>query len=388
MKIRECSGVGHPSSWRANDGTLWFSTLKGVAWINPAKLQRNTVAPLVAMEQVSVDEKNLPLHGPVKVGPGHSRFAFQYAGLSYIAPQKVHYKYRLTGFDRTWVDAGTRRVAYYTNITPGKYRFQVLATNNDGVWSTTPATFDFQLQPFFTQTYWFDLLCAFLILLLGWLIYRWRVHQVESRFRAVLAERTRIAREIHDTLAQGFVGISVQLELAAQMLSSSPQTVREQLNQTRRLVRDSLAEARSSIWNLRSNEPGSADFASRFSNAIRARTASKPIETNIQFMGTYRSLASNVESELLKIALEAVANVLQHAEATRVDINVRYEIRRLTMQIEDNGVGISSDMADATPAGHFGLIGMRERTQAIGGTFTMNSVSGAGTKVSVELPLN
>jgi len=388
MKIRECSGIGHPSSWKASDGTLWFSTLKGVAWIDPAKLQRNMVAPLVAIEQVSVDEKNMPLNGPVKIGPGHSRFAFHYAGLSFVAPQKVHYKYRLTGFDRTWVDAGTRRVAYYTNIPPGKYRFQVLAANNDGVWSTIPATFSFHLQPYFTQTYWFDLFCAVLILLLGWLVYRWRVHQVESRFRAVLAERTRIAREIHDTLAQGFVGISVQLELAAQMLSSSPQAVGEQLNQTRKLVRDSLAEARSSIWNLRSNEPESVDFASRFSNAIRARTAAKPIETHIQFTGTYRALPPNVESELLKIALEAVANVLQHSGATHLDIQVQYEIKRLRMQIEDNGVGLSSDMADATPAGHFGVIGMRERTHAIGGTFTMNSVPGAGTKISLELPLS
>jgi ligand-binding sensor domain-containing protein/signal transduction histidine kinase len=388
MKIRECSGIGHPSSWKASDGTLWFSTLKGLAWIDPAKLQRNMVAPLVGIERVSVDEKNMPLNGPVKISPGHSRFAFHYAGLSFAAPQKVHYKYRLTGFDRAWIDAGTRRVAYYTNIPPGRYRFQVLAANNDGVWSTAPATFGFQLQPYFTQTYWFYLLCALLILLLGWLVYRWRVHQVESRFRAVLAERTRIAREIHDTLAQGFVGISVQLELTDQMLTSSPGAVREQLNQTRKLVRDSLAEARSSIWNLRSNEPGSVDFASRFSSAIRARTAGKPIEANIQFTGPYRTLPANVESELLKIALEAVTNVLQHAGATHLDIQVRYEIKRLRMQIEDNGVGVSSGMADATPAGHFGLIGMRERTQAIGGTFTMNSVPGAGTKVVIELLLN
>lgn len=388
MKIRECSGIGHPSSWKAKDGTLWFSTLKGVAWIDPSKLQRNLVAPLVAIEQVSVDEKDEALNGTLKLAPGHSRFAFHYAGLSYVAPQKVHYKYRLTGFDRSWIDAGTRRVAYYTNIPPGKYRFEVLASNNDGVWSTTPATFDFQLQPYFTQTYWFYLLCALLILLLVWLMYRWRVHQVESRFRAVLAERTRIAREIHDTLAQGFVGISVQLELAAQMLSTSPHAVREQLNQTRKLVRDSLSEARSSIWNLRSNEPGNVDFASRFSNAIRARTAGRPIETNIQFTGTYRSLPVNVESELLKIALEAVANVLQHADATRLDIDVQYQSKQLRMQIEDNGVGLSSDVANATPEGHFGVIGMRERTQAIGGTFTMTSVPAEGTKITVVLPVD
>ena len=178
------------------------------------------------------------------------------------------------------------------------------------------------------------------------------------------------------------------MELAAQRLTTSPQAVREQLNQTRKLVRDSLAEARSSIWNLRSNEPGSVDFAAKFSTAIRARTASKPIETNIQFTGTYRSLSADVESELIKIALEAVANVLQHADATRLDIQVRYEIGRLTMQIEDNGIGLSSEMADAIPAGHFGLIGMRERTHAIGGEFSINSAPAEGTKITVEIPLN
>ncbi|MHB1937946.1 MAG: sensor histidine kinase [Acidobacteriaceae bacterium] len=388
MKIRECSGIGHPSSWKATDGTLWFSTLKGVAWIDPAKLERNAVAPLVAIEQVTVDERNMALNGPIRIGPGHSRFSFHYAGLSFVAPQKVHFKYRLWGFDRSWIDAGTRRVAYYTNIPSGRYRFQVLAANNDGVWSTTPATFAFHLEPYFTQTYWFDLLCAILICFLIWLVYRWRVHQVEARFSAVLAERTRIAREIHDTLAQGFVGISVQLELAAQMLTTSPQAVREQLNQTRKLVRDSLSEARRSIWNLRSNEAGKIDFASRFSSAIRQRTAGKPIDTNIQFTGPYRALPEHVESELLKIALEAVANVLQHARATRLDILVRYDIDRLKMQIEDNGVGLVADVAESRPEGHFGLLGMRERTQAIGGTFAVNGPSGAGTTISVELPLN
>ena len=387
MKIRECSGVGHPSSWKASDGTLWFSTLRGVAWIDPAKLQRNSVAPLVAIEQVTVDEKNMPLNGPIEIGPGHSRFSFHYAGLSFVAPQKVRFKYRLSGFDRSWIDAGTGRVAYYTNVPPGRYRFQVLAANNDGVWSTTPATFAFQLEPYFTQTYWFDLLCAILIFFLGWLVYRWRVHHVEARFSAVLAERTRIAREIHDTLAQGFVGISVQLELVAQMLATSPQSVREQLNQTRKLVRDSLSEARRSIWNLRSNDAGTVDFASRFSTAIRQRTAGGPLETNIQFTGTYRPLPEEIESELLKIALEAVANVLQHAGATRVDIQVQYDAGRLKMQIEDNGVGLSSGVAASRPEGHFGLIGMRERTQTIGGSFTVDSRPGAGARITVELPL-
>jgi len=366
---------------------MWFSTLNGVAWINPEKIQRNVVPPLVAIEQVSVDEKNIALDGPIKIAPGHSRFSFRYAGLSFVAPQKVRFKYRLDGFDRSWVDAGTRRVAYYTNVPPGKYRFQVLAANNDGVWSTSSASIAFRLEPYFYQTYWFYLLCAMLIVFIGWLVYRWRVQQVESRFSAVLAERTRIAREIHDTLAQGFVGISVQLELVSQMLTASPQSVRGQLNQTRKLVRDSLSEARRSIWNLRSNEAGVIDFAARFSTAIRGRTAGMPLETTIQFTGTYRSLPEEIESELLKIALEAVANVLQHAEATRVEIQMQYDVARLHMLIEDNGAGFAAGLATSRPEGHFGLIGMRERAEAIGAVFTLNSIPGAGTRISVEVPV-
>lgn len=388
MKIRECSGVGHPSSWKASDGTMWFSTLRGVAWIHPEKFQRNTVAPLVAIEQVSVDDRNMALNGPIEIRPGHSRFSFRYAGLSFVAPQKVRYRYRLLGFDHSWINAGTRRVAYYTNLPAGKFRFQVLAANNDRVWSTSPASFAFRVEPYFYQTYWFDLLCATLILLIGWLAYRWRVHQVESRFRAVLAERTRIAREIHDTLAQGFVGISVQLELVTQMLTTSPQSVRQQLNQTRKLVGESLAEARRSIWNLRSNETGAIDFASRFSTAIRQRTDGKLLETNIQFTGAYRSLPGEIESELLKIALEAVANVLQHAKATRIDIQMQYEIAQLRMGIADDGTGFAEEMAAYRQEGHFGLIGMRERAAALGASFKVDSSPGTGTRISVELRLD
>lgn len=387
MKIRECSGIGHPSSWKTSSGTMWFSTLKGVVWINPARLQRNAVPPLVAIEQVSIGGKNVALGRPVVVEPGQSRFSFRYAGLSFVAPQKVRFKYRLNGFDRSWIDAGTRRVAYYTNIPPGKYRFQVLAANNDGVWSTTSASFAFRLEPFFYQTYWFDLLCAMLVLFAGWLVYRWRVQQVESRFNAVLGERARIAREIHDTLAQGFVGISVQLELISQMLTTSPQSVREQLNQTRNLVRDSLAEARRSIWNLRSSETGAVDFASRFSAAINARTAGTSVETNIQFIGTYRPLPEEIQAELLKIALEAVANVLQHAQAAHMEIQMQYHRKRVQMRIQDDGAGFTPDMAPSNREGHFGLVGMRERAEVIGGTFTVDSAPGSGVRICVEVPL-
>ena len=159
MKISECSSGGHPAAWKLIDGTMWFATLKGIAAVDPEHLSRNIVPPPVAIDEVLIDDQrvgNLE-PGPLTVAPGMRRFEFRYAGMSFIAPQKVRFRYRLEGFDRDWVDAGTRRTAYYTNLSPGSYRFHVLACNNDGVWNETGASLDFRLRPHFYQTLWFYL---------------------------------------------------------------------------------------------------------------------------------------------------------------------------------------------------------------------------------------
>ncbi len=212
------------------------------------------------------------------VSPGHSRFSFEYAGLSFVAPQKVRFRYKLEGFDRDWIDAGTRRVAYYTNIPAGDYRFRVLARNNDGIWNESGAALGFRLLPHFYRTYWFAALMLCMLCLFGYGTYRWRVSEVEARFNAVLEERNRIAREIHDTLAQGFVAVSVQLEIVARLLTSSTENAKEHLNQARVLVRDSLSEARSAIWELRSQSAEHADLAARLSKMANQVTASSPVE--------------------------------------------------------------------------------------------------------------
>ncbi len=226
MKISECSSGGHPAAWKLADGTIWFATLKGIAAVDPEHLSRNTVPPPVAIDQVliddqPVDDQRAGASGPLTFNPGMRRFEFRYAGMSFIAPQKVRFRYKLDGFDRDWSIAGTRRTAYYTNLPPGKYRFHVLACNNDGVWNDTGASLDFRLRPHFYQTPWFYLVMILGVALLTYAIYRWRLRQVELRYDAVLSERGRIAREIHDTLAQGLVGISVQLELVNRLLASS-----------------------------------------------------------------------------------------------------------------------------------------------------------------------
>lgn len=402
MSIRECNGEGHPSACRTEDGRLWFSTLKGVVSIDPAHIQQNAVPPPVAIEQVLVDDVPVGSAPPgetgmngggLKVAAGNKRVSFRYTGMSFVAPQQTTFKYRLAGFDRDWIDAATRREAYYTNLPPGSYTFEVLARNHDGVWSTAPAMFRFRQRAHLYQTYWFYLMCVLGLVLLGWLIYRWRLKQVESRFRAVLAERNRIAREIHDTLAQGYVGISLQLELVARMLSSAPEAVkqvheaRQQVDDTRTLVRDSLAEARRSIWNLRAESADEMDLAARLARATREQTAGTAIETKVQVTGAYRAAPDSVEDELLKIGREAVANVRRHAQATRIDIRLEYRVGRLCLLIADNGCGFDPNAAFSAREGHFGLLGLRERAESLGGTLCVESSPGNGTTISVEIGL-
>jgi ligand-binding sensor domain-containing protein/two-component sensor histidine kinase len=383
MKIGEASSGGHPAAWRLQNGMLWFATLKGVATVDPAHMSTNRVPPFMAIEQFSVDDKTQPIAASLKIQAGSRRFAFDYAALSFSAPNKVRFRYKLDGFDHAWIDAGSQRSAYYTNLPPGRYTFRVTACNNDGVWSASPASLVFQLRPYFYQTIWFYLLLAFVAALLGYLIYLWRVRQVESRFNAVLAERNRIAREIHDTLAQGFVAVSVQLQIVGRMLSQSTDAASRHLDEAQELVRTGLDDARRAIWELRSQNSENQDLASQLMQMSERLTASSNVKAHVEVHGTYRPLPARTESELLRIAQEAVTNVVRHAQATRIDIRLQFARRRVEMNIADNGRGFSNNAPIADR--HFGIAGMKERAQQIGGSVTVISKENQGTRVRVEV---
>jgi ligand-binding sensor domain-containing protein/signal transduction histidine kinase len=392
MKIAECSSGGHPAAWKLASGAMWFATPRGIAAIDPERMARNTLPPPVAIEQVFIDDQAVPANTPLLIAPGHRRFEFRYAGLSFIAPQKVRYRYKLEGFDRDWIDAGSRRTADYTNLPPRTYRFRVLACNNDGVWNESGTSLDLRLQPHYYQTLWFYLALLCLLGLLTYQAYRWRLRQVELRYGAVLQERGRIAREIHDTLAQSLVGISVQLELVNRLLTSSVESARAQLDFARNLVRDSIAEARNSIWDLRSQAAETEDFATRIARMAAATTegATPKIRVKSKISGTYRPLAPRTEAELLRIAQEAVTNAVRHAQPERIEIELRFGARELQMAIHDDGCGFDGQPhpESSGPAGHFGMAGMRERAAQIGARFAIQSASGKGTTVSVHLPLD
>jgi ligand-binding sensor domain-containing protein/two-component sensor histidine kinase len=390
MNIRECSGGGHPAAWKLADGSLWFATLDGVSTIDPAHAPENTVPPPVVIEKVLVDDQLQEVDQPLTIPPGANRLEVQYAGLSFAAPQKVQYRYQLEGFDRDWIEAGSRRAAFYTNLPPGHYRFRVLAANNDGVWNRVGASFGLRQLPHYYQNWWFYSALALAGLLLGYLVYRWRVLQVEAQFGAVMAERGRLAREIHDTLAQGFVAISVQLELVARLLSGSreaaPKQVLQHLDEARAMVRGSLDEARTSIWDLRS-EAVAGDLPSRLRQHCNRISSGSPAKVYLQVKGTYRPVARRIEEELLRIGQEAVANAVRHANATRIEVDLSYDAAQVSLRVADDGDGFQPLPGGSGPEGHYGIRGMHERAQQIDAALIVDSHPGEGTRVWVHAPL-
>jgi two-component sensor histidine kinase len=384
LQVSECSGGGHPAIWKDSGGAIWFSTAKGAALLKADHATINTQPPPVALESVFIDDESYNPGQIRQVGPDHSRVAFEYAGLSFLSPQKVHFKYKLEGFDRGWIDAGARRIAYYTNLPPRQYRFRVIARNGDGIWNLRGVSFPIGIQPHFYQTWWFNLLLLLAVGLCAYGVYYWRVKQVQSQFSAVLQERNRIAREIHDTLAQGFVGVSVQLELVARFLSTSLETAREHLDQARVQVRSSLTDARQSIWELRSQQTDRQDFAGRLSKLARQIGESSSAKVQFQVHGAYRPLSRNVEDQLFRIGQEAMTNAVRHAAAEHISVDVTFDSRKVRMTVADDGRGFDGPVNTAGPEGHFGLKGMRERAEQIDAELSISSAAGQGTKVYVE----
>jgi signal transduction histidine kinase len=299
----------------------------------------------------------------------------------------VRYRYILEGFDKQWTQAGSRRNAYYTNLPPRHYRFRVQAANEDGIWNETGAEVAFAIKPRFYRTLWFSGLAGLLLIGIIFAVYRIRVRAIRSRFNAILAERTRLAREIHDTLAQGFVGVSMQLELTAHLLAQSRVgEASRQVDRTRDLVRDGLADARRSIWDLRAAGT-QATLPMRLAHLVE-RSATEHLKTDVEIGGMYRALSPSLENEVFRIAQEALANAVRHSEAACVALNLRYHPNELTLTVSDNGKGFQTTDTTLPAKGHFGLQGMRERAGQIGGMLRVESSPESGTTVTLSVPLS
>ncbi|MGA2888137.1 MAG: two-component regulator propeller domain-containing protein [Terracidiphilus sp.] len=387
LRSRETATNSHPSAWRSHDGHLWFATPKGLVEVDPSHFPVNAVPPPVQIERFVVDDVPQALHAAesaLRIQAGHVHFQFDYAGLSFTGPQKVRYRYRLEGFDRDWTEAGARRAAYYTNIPPGYYTFRVQAANNDGLWNTEGAALTFELRPHFYQTLWFYALLLAISAGIVVLLLRLRLRRAEGEFRAVLGERNRIAREIHDTLAQGYVGISVQLEVLSELLrTNKAEAAAKHLDLTRGYVREGLADARQSIWALRSQDANETTLPVRLRRIVEAEGC-HGLEASFCIFGAYRPMPPGMERELLRVAQEAIHNVKKHAAARHLFVQLEYGPAEIALEVRDDGRGFSVDEKPESLPGHYGLTGIKERAAAIGGTLEINSEPGVGTTVRLR----
>ena len=389
LRTQQMATNSHPSAWHSRDGHLWFATSKGLVEVAPARFRLNTLPPPVVLERFAVDNVDQPLHQAdtkLSVPAGRADFEFDYAGLSFIAPQEVRYRYMLQGFDSGWTDAGTRHAAYYTNIPPGQYIFRVQAANKDGLWNQLGAELSFDLQRHFYQTYWFYALLLMAMLGTILLFLRLRLRVAEGEFRAVLRERSRIAREIHDTLAQGYVGASVQLEVIAELLRHNRlDDAARQLDVTRAYVREGLADARQSIWALRTKDSGDETLPVKLRSMVD-QAADADLQSRFNVFGAFRPLPAATERELLRVAQEAILNVKKHAAAHELLVRLEYGQETIVLEVRDDGRGGAVRQETGSAPGHFGITGMQERVEAIGGTLEIQSTPGMGTALSVRVP--
>jgi signal transduction histidine kinase/sugar lactone lactonase YvrE len=386
LRSAELVGGGQePSAIRARDGRLWFSTLNGAAVLDPRRLGAGLAPPSVQIEQLLVDGEPRDVAASVRIAPGSHRIEIAYTAPTFTAPGRVRFRARLEGFDGDWIEMGNRRTAVYTNLPPGDYRFHVRAASPDGVWGREGAPLAFELQPRFYQTPWFAGLAVLAVALASWSAYRLQMRQVRLRYEGILAERERIAGDLHDSLAQTLTGLALQIESTDQALADTA-VARHHVRRARDLVRESLEASRRSVWNLRARNDGSglAGALSRlgepFDDADGSRVA-------VAVAGPERPLPAMVESHLLRIGQEAVANAIRHGQAQHVRIQLRFENGRVLLLVDDDGAGFSPGELPHPRDGHFGLTGMRERTRQLHGSLSVDSRPGAGTHIRVEVPL-
>ena len=387
MKTRACNVGDQPTAWKTTDGSLLFCSMKGVVVVDPRRLYSSSLIPPVQIEKVVINKQDQLINRDSQMPLGAGEVEIHYAALSYTAPEKLRFKYKLEGFDKDWVDAGTRRFAYYANLPPGRYSFKVIAGQIDGPWNEKGQSFGFYLQPHFYQTSLFLVLVVVTVLLLAGLLYRLRMIELKARYSAVLGERNRIAREIHDTLAQNLAGIALQLDSVNMQSPDIPSGLRQRLDQACNLVRYSLSEARRAVADLRSDELEQRELAVVLPQIAERLATGAALEAKVLVLGTPRRLNPLMEKNLLRIFQEAMANAVKHAGARTIQVELRYDLHCLVLCVRDDGSGFDTERIIPLGVGHYGLTGMRERAERIGGRLTLTSAIGHGTELLLEVPL-
>ncbi len=397
MKSSEGNGGNQPAGWKARDGKLWFATIRGLVAIDPE--QSGAMLPPVKIEKVVLDRRALSLEQTVRVGPGMDSLEIHYTGLSFSRPEQLRFKYRLSGLDQDWVEAGTRRVAYYSHIPPGEYIFSVIAASSDGVWNESAATLAVVVVPPFWRTWWF-----FALVLLGLAgilvaVYKRRVEHLKEAHAAQEAfskrllesqerERQRIAAELHDGLGQSLLIIKNRAFLASSA-NGDREITQEQLDEISASASQAIDEVREIAYNLR---PFQLD---RFglTRSLQAIFTRFPESCGIRFSAEIAPIdglfSKEDEISIYRIVQESINNIVKHSNATEANLAIRREGRAVYLRIQDDGQGFIPVAAAPREArrGGFGLIGMAERVRMLGGTYLIDSAPGQGTRITIKLKI-
>jgi len=380
-----------PSVIETTEGRLWFLMSGGIVAIDPAHLIHNTLPPPVHIASLTSGGAHFPnVRSALTLPAKTTDLQIEYSAASLTVPERVNFRYKLEGSDRDWQNVGNRREARYTNLGPGHYTFQVTASNNDGVWNTTGAALKFSIAPALYQTKWFYALCALAVMLVLAALYRVRVHQVAAQVRgrleARLAERERIARDLHDTLLQSVQGLIWRFQAATDRIPAG-EPARQLMEQSLDRADQVLAESRDKVKELRPASHDVLDLAKALAAEAERFAQIHPVDCQVNVQGNSRDLHPLVREEGFLIAREALSNAFHHASAQVIEVAIVYGERALHLSIRDDGQGIKPAVLDAGGRpGHFGLLGMRERATRLGAHLVVWSKPGAGTEIELRVP--
>jgi signal transduction histidine kinase len=360
---------------------------RGISVTDPS---RDETAPaIVQIDAISVDGTPVPLSAPVRIRASQQRIVIQYAGLSLGAPDRVRFRYQLDGFDHEWSDPVAIREAIYTNLGPGPYTFRLMASNGNGLWNAPEVSISFTIAPAYWQTWWFRASCVLALACLAWVIYRLRLRQLSRqmnlRFDERLAERMRIAHELHDTLLQGFLSASMQLYVVSNHVpEDSP--AKPQLGRVLQLMSEVTEEGRNALRGLRASTHDSQVLEQALSLVPQELVLREQPAFRVIVEGASRPLHPVIRDEVYRIGREALVNAFRHSNAEGIELEIEYASRYLRMMVRDNGRGIDSQVLNSGRDGHWGLAGMRERADGIGARLRVMSRAEAGTEVELTVP--
>jgi signal transduction histidine kinase/streptogramin lyase len=399
MAAVECSGGFQPAACKTDDGRIWFPTSKGLAVVNPATASPNQWLPPVVIESLSANGHTLAEYpmstAPLTIQPGGQRFEFRYTGLSFITPEKTQFRYQIEGWEKDWVNADTKRVAEYSYLPPGSYKFHVRARNGDGGWNETGATFAFILLPHFWQTWWFNFLVGLaavgLVAGFVWYVSRRRMRRkIETiqRQQAIERERTRIAKDIHDHLGANLTRISLLSQSAHGELENTAQAAAqlERIYDTSRELTRSMDEI---VWAVNPQHDTLDSLASYLGNFAQEYLVSLHIRCRLEMPLhlPHWPITAEMRHNLFLAFKEALHNIVKHAAAKEVSVFLTTDAAGFTLAIRDNGQGFDPAAVPERPGRGNGLKNLRQRLEKLGGHCEVSSSPGAGTEIKFSIAI-